>query len=119
VAIAVAHTAICLLLPDAPRSAGEPEDTDDAEPTTIRRYLTMLRAGLGETMRVRRVRRGVVLVALLFGITAYDEYFALLAQSAGVWTTGVAVRLGITGVGSVTGTLPGGRTRARPGRTRC
>ncbi|WP_280503422.1 MFS transporter [Nocardia farcinica] len=117
VAIAVAHTAICLLLPDAPRSAGEPEDTDDAEPTTIRRYLTMLRAGLGETMRVRRVRRGVVLVALLFGITAYDEYFALLAQSAGVSTTVVPVLIGITVVGSMTGTLLAGRTSSLPART--
>lgn len=148
VATAIAHTAICLMLPNAPKAAdARSEDTLDsasipgpgtvaapatealgardaiAEPdgstaeSAVGRYVSMLRAGIGETLRVRRVRRGVVLGALLFGITAYDEYFALLAQSAGVATAVVPVLIGITVAGSMAGTLLAGRTSSFSART--
>ncbi|WP_067858242.1 MFS transporter [Nocardia shimofusensis] len=134
VSMAVVHTAICLLLPNAPKAVAAPEEgTADVVPvghapayavgrpaaaaeldlgaeSTVTRYLAMLRAGVAETWRVRGVRRGVLLGALLFGITAYDEYFALLAQSAGVSTTVVPVLIGVTVAGSMTGTLLAGRT---------
>jgi len=169
VAMAILHTAICLLLPNAPkkadvRSEGAPDGviaipkpilapapgvapapaskTPDAasaavpkthgvasaaadfapaavldDASAVARYVSMLRMGVGETLRVRRVRRGVVLGALLFGITAYDEYFALLAQSAGVATAVVPVLIGITVAGSMTGTLLAGRTSSLSART--
>ncbi|WP_253813416.1 MFS transporter [Nocardia amikacinitolerans] len=83
----------------------------------LARYLTMLRTGVGEAVRVRRVRNGVLLGALLFGITAYDEYFALLAQSAGAPTVVVPLLVGLTVVGSLTGSLLAGRTARLSART--
>ncbi|MET8773645.1 MFS transporter [Nocardia sp. NPDC004654] len=83
----------------------------------LTRYLTMLRTGVGEAIRVRRVRNGVLLGALLFGITAYDEYFALLAQSAGAPTVVVPLLVGLTVVGSLTGSLLAGRTARLSART--
>ncbi|TQM29493.1 MFS transporter [Nocardia bhagyanarayanae] len=83
----------------------------------LTRYLTMLRTGVGEAIRVRRVRNGVLLGALLFGITAYDEYFALLAQSAGAPTVVVPLLVGLTVAGSLTGSLLAGRTARLSART--
>ncbi|MBF6214221.1 MFS transporter [Nocardia puris] len=133
VAVAAAHTLVAASLPSAPK-AGSVEDVDEdgheittpghvPAPTVVEhtgvlhRYLAMLRAGIGESMRVRRVRYGVLLGALLFGITAYDEYFGLLAQEAGVATALVPVLVGVTVLGSLTGTLLAGRTSALSART--
>lgn len=81
------------------------------------RYLTMLKAGVGEAVRVRAVRCGVLLEALLFGITAFDEYFALLAEEAGVSTAVVPLLVGLTVLGSLTGSVLAGRTEGMSGRT--
>lgn len=81
------------------------------------RYLGMLKAGVGEAVRVRAVRYGVLLEALLFGITAFDEYFALLAEESGVSTAVVPLLIGLTVLGSLTGSLLAGRTEAMSGRT--
>lgn len=137
VAVAAGHTLIATTLPSAPK-AGSVEDVDEdgrevaapghvpapAEPAlsngragVLHRYLAMLRAGVGESLRVRRVRFGVLLGALLFGITAYDEYFGLLAQEAGAATALVPVLVGVTVLGSLTGTLLAGRTSVLPART--
>ncbi|WP_336084717.1 MFS transporter [Nocardia sp. SSK8] len=99
-------------------------DTDHpAAATTYRgatvssRYLTMLRTGLGEALRVRRVRRGVLLGALLYGVTAFDEYFGLLAVSGGASTSTSALLIAVTVVGSLLGSLLAGRTEAVSART--
>lgn len=76
------------------------------------RYLTMLRTGLGEAFRVRRVRRGVMLGALLYGVTAFDEYFGLLAVSGGASTSTSALLIAVTVVGSLLGSLLAGHTEA-------
>ncbi|MEV0029213.1 MFS transporter [Nocardia sp. NPDC050793] len=133
VAIAAVHVFIAVSLPSAPKAASVDDLTDDAPDAVatvpghpvvpgdarapaadrsgvLTRYLTMLRTGVGEAIRVRRVRNGVLLGALLFGITAYDEYFALLAQSAGAPTVVVPLLVGLTVVGSLTGSLLAGRT---------
>ncbi|MGW4632564.1 MFS transporter [Nocardia sp. NPDC004415] len=81
------------------------------------RYLTMLRTGLGEALRVRRVRRGVLLGALLYGVTAFDEYFGLLAVSGGASTSTSALLIAVTVVGSLLGSLLAGRTEAVSART--
>ncbi|MFB8276460.1 MFS transporter [Nocardia colli] len=81
------------------------------------RYLAMLKTGVGEAIRVRAVRNGVLLGALLFGITAFDEYFALLAESVGVPTAVVPLLVGLTVLGSLGGSVLAGRTEGMSGRT--
>ncbi|WP_154786523.1 MFS transporter [Nocardia aurantiaca] len=135
VAIAVVHTVTAALLPSAPKSvsAAEVEDLEDGvaerEPDELGTqeshrmfesravesesigYLATLRAGLREALRVRVIRRGVVLVALLNGITAFDEYFALLAGHAGAGPSVSAVLVGVTVAGALAGATLAGRTR--------
>ncbi|MFI9634759.1 MFS transporter [Nocardia sp. NPDC051929] len=101
---------------------GYDETRDDQADVTRRsgtfaRYLTMLKAGVGEALRVRMVRYGVLLEALLFGITAFDEYFALLAEEAGVSTAVVPLLVGLTVLGSLAGSVLAGRTEGMSGRT--
>ncbi|WP_040685756.1 MFS transporter [Nocardia vinacea] len=79
-------------------------------------YLNMLRTGVREAIRVRAVRNCVALGALLFGVTAFDEYFALLAQEVGVETAVVPVLVGITVVGSLVGSVLAGRTEGMSAR---
>ncbi|MEU1984626.1 MFS transporter [Nocardia sp. NPDC019395] len=83
---------------------------------SIRRYLRMLRTGVAEAVRVRMVRHGAVLGALLYGITAFDEYFGLLAGDSGAATAVVPVLVGVTVVGSLLGALLAGRTEEMTGR---
>ncbi|WP_454194477.1 MFS transporter [Nocardia sp. Marseille-Q1738] len=87
------------------------------QPRPFARYLGMLKAGIEEALRVRVVRYGVLLEALLFGITAFDEYFALLAQQVGVSTAVVPLLVGLTVLGSLVGSVLGGRTEGMSGRT--
>ncbi|WP_348536863.1 MFS transporter [Nocardia carnea] len=93
-----------------------------ADPATsghgsIRRYLHMLRTGVTEAIRIRRVRHAVGLLALLYGITAFDEYFGLLAGEAGASTSVVPILIGVTVVGSLLGSLLAGRTETMQART--
>ncbi|MFE7798475.1 MFS transporter [Nocardia sp. NPDC057440] len=94
-----------------PAAPGSPVSGPFAE------YLTMLRTGVGEAIRVRAVRNGVLLGALLSGITAFDEYFALLAESVGVSTAVVPLLVGVTVLGSLIGSMSAGRTEAMAART--
>ncbi|MFE6922685.1 MFS transporter [Nocardia sp. NPDC057663] len=136
VVIALLHTLTAVALPSAPVaiSAGAVDDLDDeppgpagphvvpgsalsgAEPGGLSRYVAMLRTGTAEAFRVRRVRRGVLLGALLYGVTAFDEYFGLLAVSGGSSTSASALLVGVTVVGSLAGSLLAGRTEAVPAR---
>ncbi|MEV6770965.1 MFS transporter [Nocardia sp. NPDC051030] len=142
VAIAVVHTLAAMALPSAPKrvSSSDVEELEDAEdleadaqetgsgdpeiftPTgesarLLARYGDMLRVGLREALRVRVIRRGVVLVALLNGITAFDEYFALLADDAGVSPPVTAVLVGVTVAGALAGATLAGRTESIRART--
>ncbi|WP_280464343.1 MFS transporter [Nocardia cyriacigeorgica] len=147
VAMAAAHTCLALSLPGAPKavSAGDVEELEEdstgapvapaagspaeaitpapqrTAPTSsdgpITRYLAMLRSGLAEATRINSVRNGVVLGALLYGITAFDEYFALVAGEAGVATAVVPVLVAITVVGSLIGSVTAGRTETMRART--
>ncbi|WP_039794240.1 MFS transporter [Nocardia araoensis] len=102
---------------EAGEPAAFPSETSAAHSRPFARYLTMLKAGVGEALRVRVVRYGVLLEALLFGITAFDEYFALLAEEAGVSTAVVPLLVGLTVLGSLTGSVLAGRTEGMSGRT--
>lgn len=121
VGIACLHVVTALALPRAPRavSASVVEDLEDGAPepdpgTVPSGYLSMLRTGVGESLRVRRVRRGVLLGALLYGMTAFDEYFGLLAVEGGASTAVSALLLGVAVTGSLVGSLLAGRTEAIP-----
>ncbi|WP_084535305.1 MFS transporter [Nocardia yamanashiensis] len=96
----------------------ERDFTNTADPRSAgSRYLTMLRTGVREAFRVRMVRRGVILAALLNGITAYDEYFALLADSTGVAPSITALLVGLTVAGALAGAALAGRTEGLRTRT--
>ncbi|MEU1961795.1 MFS transporter [Nocardia sp. NPDC019304] len=101
--------------------ASEPAAVDPKRsaprPGPFARYRTMLKAGVGEAVRVRAVRYGVLLEALLFGVTAFDEFFALLAEESGVSTAVVPLLVGLTVFGSLTGSVLAGRTEGMSGRT--
>ncbi|MRH86215.1 MFS transporter [Nocardia sp. SYP-A9097] len=124
VVLAGVHVLSATVLPSAPKvvSASDIEDLEEepgfepppvsvtSAPAGMSRYLHMLRSGLRESLQVRVIRRGVVLVALLNGITAFDEYFALLADHAGVSPSISAVLVGVTVAGALAGATLAGRT---------
>ncbi|CAM3937285.1 MFS transporter [Nocardia ninae] len=99
------------------RGLDRPHSADPAVAGAFARYIGMLKTGVAEAIRVRAVRNGVLLGALLFGITAFDEYFALLAESAGVATAVVPLLVGVTVLGSLIGSVLAGRTEGMSGRT--
>ena len=97
--------------PHGHHSAGDTahELVDETEKLAAR-YLAMLRAGLGEASTAVDVRRVVVIAAVLIGLTAYDEYFPLIAHEHGVATSTVPYLIGLAVLGQVIGTALAGRT---------
>jgi hypothetical protein len=75
----------------------------------------MLRLGLAEARHHPDVRRVLLLVACMVGLTTYDEYFPLVARAHGVATATVPLLIAITVVGQVIGTALTGWS-ARLGR---
>ncbi|AYF79002.1 MFS transporter [Nocardia yunnanensis] len=132
VALAAVHTVAATLLPGAPKAVSAKEieelelddngdvhdDGDVHEGDSVvctpdpasSGYLSILRAGMREALRVRVIRRGVILVALLNGVTAFDEYFALLAGHVGAGPSLAAVLVGVTVAGALAGAMLAGRT---------
>ena len=124
VAVALIQLALAASLPRAPVAASvadvealEDPVEDGAQPVPGRGYLAMLRSGIAEATRVRTVRFGVLLAALLFGFTAVDEYFGLIAEDRGVPTATIPWLVGITVAGSLVGTALAGRTAGVRART--
>jgi len=76
----------------------------------------MLRAGLSEASTAVDVRRVVILSSCLIGMTAYDEYFPLVARGHGVDTATVPYLIGLVVVGQAVGTAAAGRTMRMPSR---
>ncbi len=108
-------------LPRAPKavSATRVDELDEAEPDGppaavadggFTTYASMLRSGTREALRRPTVRGGVLLAAILYGFTAFDEYFGLLAQEGGASTESVPLLIGLTVAGSLMGALLAGRT---------
>jgi MFS family permease len=116
VALAGVHGVLAATLPVSYRARHAPCPGDVLTGTRHAgsRYVAMLRAGLAESRRHRDVRRVLVLAATMVGLTAYDEYFPLVARDHGVSTTVVPVLVAITVVGQAVGTALVGRT-ARAG----
>ena len=76
----------------------------------------MLRAGLAESRHHPDVRRVLLLAAAMVGLTAYDEYFPLVARAHGVATADIPLLIAITVVGQAVGTALAGRTARLPAR---
>lgn len=122
VAIALLNGVLAWALPSAAavdtadettEAAGDEEPAAAAGRSFVERYTSMLRAGLGEATRHRRVRHLVLIAAVLYGLTAYDEYFGLVALEAGATTAQVPLLVGLTVAGQLLGTALAGRMATR------
>ncbi len=113
VGVALTDALLAASLPSAPRAATV-ASSDDQPPMS---YLATLRAGISEVTRVRTVRRGMLLASVIFGFTAFDEYFGLLAGDRGVSTASVPILVSLTVVGSLVGAALAGRTARMRRRT--
>ncbi|MBP2708370.1 MFS transporter [Microbispora sp. RL4-1S] len=91
-----------------PESRG-PECRDPAGETG---YLAVLRDGLSEIRKSDRVRRTILLLSLVSGLSTLDEYIPFLAESTGVPVSAVPllvllVSAGMTAGGWAAGRAPG------------
>lgn len=77
VAVCLAGAGLAARLPEPPRTGDEDEDEEEG-------YLDTLRAGLREVRDSRPVRRAVLALALVSGLDAVEEYFALLTSAWGI-----------------------------------
>ncbi|MGH3434711.1 MAG: MFS transporter [Thermocrispum sp.] len=74
-----------------------------------REWWSMLRSGTSEASSSPRVRRWVLVYAVVMGCTALDEAFPLLAVEVGVATALVPVWMAVTVLGQLGGSALGGR----------
>jgi MFS family permease len=102
VAVAVVHGVLAWCLPRVPAV----ERSGDS----VRHYRAMLRAGVVEATRHRTVRRVLLLSSVLTGLTAYDEYFPVIAREHGTATAHVPLLVGLVTLGQLVGTALAGRT---------
>jgi MFS family permease len=116
VAAALVTTAVGWTLPESrtARTAGTGRDRavdGSRDPAALDRptYAGVLRGGLAEVRRSRPVRRALVLVAVLLGVTSVDEYVPLLIRSTGVGPTALTLLVGLVTAGFAVGGLFAGR----------
>ncbi|MFC0624862.1 MFS transporter [Kribbella deserti] len=117
VCVIQAFVALCLPEAEPVASADETEEvTANQANGVVGRYLAMLRSGLAEVATVRLVRHAVILVAIMSGFLAFDEYFPLLARDMGASTTIVPILIAITVAAQAIGSaLAGPANRLRSG----
>ncbi|GAA3385242.1 MFS transporter [Cryptosporangium minutisporangium] len=106
VAVCLVAAAIASRLPLPP--ASDAEDAD-AEGEADEGYLATLRAGVREALRDRAVGRIVLVVVVLSGVTAVEEYFGLLAVDFAVPPVVLPLLLLAPAVGYAVGAEVGGR----------
>jgi MFS family permease len=118
VAIAGVQGALAATLPVSYRARHAPHDEGAVAATehAASRYVAMLRAGISESSHHPDVRRVLLLASAMVAMTAYDEYFPLVARDHGVSTTVVPVLVAVTVVGQAIGTAMVGHTARRNGR---
>ncbi|MEV6416283.1 MFS transporter [Kribbella sp. NPDC051718] len=112
----LAQAAVALSLPEATRvaTADETKEVSLGRSSPFGRYVVMLRSGLSEVSTSRVVRKAVVLVALLGGFLAFDEYFPLLARGIGASTELVPLLIaGTVAAQAIGGALAGPAYRMR------
>ena len=79
------------------------------------RYVELLRSGVREAWGHPRVRRLVIVLAVVYGCTAVDEYVPLLARAASVPKAWIPVVLASLPLAAAAGNaLSGAASRARP-----
>lgn len=101
--------ALATRLPEAPHRSDADDDATDLG------YFATLTAGLAEVARKPAVRGAVLAVALLGGLDAFEEYFALLANEWGVPVAIVPAALLVIPLTGAAGAALGGHAgRARP-----
>jgi MFS family permease len=88
---------------------GRRTDRTDRTDRTRHRYAEVLRGGLAEVRRSRSIRRVLVLVSVLMGVTAVDEFVPLLVRSTHVGPTALTLLVGLVTVGFAVGGLCAGR----------
>ncbi|OIJ23745.1 MFS transporter [Nocardioides luteus] len=113
VGVALVQCVLAATLP-VTRSARHGRRDPDEDPA---RYLVMLRAGLAEASRTPAVRRALLVASVLVGMTAYDEFFPLVADAHGVATTTVPVLVSLATLAQAVGTALAGRTARMSPRT--
>lgn len=110
----VAQAALARSLPETPRVATA-DETEAAAGGPIGRYASMLRSGLAEVTRTRAVRGTVVVVAVLMGFQAFDEYYPLMARDTGARTDLIPLLLAVSVAAEAVGhALAGRAARLRP-----
>jgi MFS family permease len=114
VVIAVGQGVLAATLPVSARARRAPHEGDDGALVETERaastYVAMLRAGLSESRHHPDVRRVLLLAGTMVGLTAYDEYFPLVARDHRVATSTVPLLIAITVLGQVAGTALVGRS---------
>jgi hypothetical protein len=73
----------------------------------------VLRSGRAEVRRSRSIRRALILVAVLAGVTAVDEYVPLLVRSTQVGPIGLTSLVGLVTAGYAVGGFFAGRDTHR------
>jgi MFS family permease len=122
VGVAVVHAALAWSLPPALQAEAADETVEgvggpaSSDAAFASRYLAMLRAGLMEAAHERRVRRALVVVAGLLGMTVYDEYFPIVAREHGVAVEDVPWLIGLVVLGQLVGTALAGPAAQLPTR---
>jgi hypothetical protein len=117
VAICGGRALLAGTLPVSDRARRPTHDSPLAETErATTRYVAMLRAGLAESRHHPDVRRVLLLAAAMVGLTAYDEYFPLVARAHGVTTADIPLLIAITVAGQALGTALVGRTARLPAR---
>ncbi|WP_350281636.1 MFS transporter [Kribbella sp. HUAS MG21] len=104
----LAQAVVAWSLPEArPVEAAREADEPGAR-AAFGNYLHLLRSGVSEVLTSRVVRRSVLLVALLGGFLAFDEYFPLLARETGAATEVVPLLIaGTVAAQAIGGALAG------------
>ncbi|MBB6565403.1 MFS family permease [Kribbella sandramycini] len=98
-------------------SPSAPAESGSGSRRAFTEYGEMLRSGLTEVVRSRRLRWAVGLVALLGGFLAFDEYFGLLAGDLGVPTTLIPLLVATTVAAQAIGSALAGSAYKLPAAT--
>jgi MFS family permease len=118
VLVALVHGAVAWSLPGAPRQESADETIDGGSRAGVmQRYVAMLRAGVSEATRRGPVRHILLITGVLMGVTAYDEYFPLLAREQGAATADVPILMAVVTAGQVVGAALAGRAERLAKRT--